>query len=298
MVKQIKELLNFSIINIDKPTGPTSFTVSEHVMRQLKEFGIGKTSHFGTLDPKVTGVLPIAIGRACKLTGFFLGHDKEYIGIMHIHKDISKEEVQKAIDKKFIGKITQLPPIKSRVKRAERVREIKRFEILEQDDKDFLFIAEVEGGTYIRKLIHDLGEELGVGAHMLELRRIRAGIFKEPSISLYDFVAAVQEAKKGNEKPLREMLTPGEEALKQVLPVVEVKPSAVKQLHTGKPLFKKDLVNEVKLKKVNQRFPCFQSPERLKKDDVFAVFCGERLIEIAKRTDEREIFARSVFVKN
>ena len=132
MDKEFKELLDFSIINIDKPSGPTSFSVSDFVHKNLSEFGITKTSHFGTLDPKVTGVLPIAIGRACKLTGFFLGHDKEYVGIMHFHKEIDKEKVEEVIKKNFIGRIKQLPPIKSRVKREERFREVKIFEILER----------------------------------------------------------------------------------------------------------------------------------------------------------------------
>ena len=119
--KTIAELLEFGIINIDKPSGPTSFDVSEFVMKTL---GLRKTSHFGTLDPKVTGVLPIALNRACKLTGFFLGEDKEYVGIMRIHEDISIEELNKAIKEKFIGKIKQLPPVKSRVARVIREREI------------------------------------------------------------------------------------------------------------------------------------------------------------------------------
>lgn len=276
--KKIDELLNFSIINIDKPSGPTSFTVSEYVCKQL---GLSKTSHFGTLDPKVTGVLPVALGRACKLTGFFLGHDKEYIGIMHIHKDVSKEDAGRVIQEKFVGKIMQLPPIKSRVRREEREREVKRFEILEQDGKDFLFIAEVEGGTYIRKLIHDLGIELGVGAHMLELRRVRAGIFVDSCTNLYDFTSAVDAWKKGDESKLRAMLVPAEDALKKIMPVVEVKKGALKQLLTGKPIFKKDIVGDVKLKK----------------GDVFAVFCGEVFVEVAERTSEKGIFGRARFVK-
>ena len=84
--KTISELLEFGIINIDKSSGPTSFDVSDFVRKKL---GIRKTSHFGTLDPKVTGVLPIALNRACKLTGFFLGEDKEYVGIIKIHGQIS-----------------------------------------------------------------------------------------------------------------------------------------------------------------------------------------------------------------
>ena len=93
--KTMKELLNFGIIIIDKPSGPTSFSVSEYVCKRLK---LPKTSHFGTLDPLVTGVLPVALGRGCKLTGFFLGHDKTYVGIMHTHKEQDMKELQKIID--------------------------------------------------------------------------------------------------------------------------------------------------------------------------------------------------------
>ena len=130
--KSIQELLEFGIINIDKPSNPTSFDVSDFVRKKLK---LRKTSHFGTLDPKVTGVLPIALNRACKLTGYFLGEDKEYVGVMRIHQEVSLEEIKKAIKEKFTGKIIQLPPVRSRVKRQEREREIKKFEPLEKDGK-------------------------------------------------------------------------------------------------------------------------------------------------------------------
>src|SRR3972149_10060733 len=94
--KTTEELLEFGIINIDKPPGPTSFDTSEFVMKTLK---LRKTSHFGTLDPKVTGVLPVALNRGCKLTGFFLGEDKEYVGVMRIHEDTPIEDIKKAIKK-------------------------------------------------------------------------------------------------------------------------------------------------------------------------------------------------------
>lgn len=290
-MKPMKELLNFSIINIDKPSGPTSFTVSEYVKKQL---GLSKTSHFGTLDPKVTGVLPVALGRACKLTGFFLGHDKEYVGILHTHEDVEMKKLQKLIDKNFVGKITQMPPVKSAVKRAERVREVKRWELLEKDGKDFLFIAEVEGGTYIRKLCSDLGEMIN-GAHMAELRRVRAGIFSEDDkmVKLDEFSRAVEEYKKGNENKLREMLTPGEEAIKKIFPVVSVKKNAVKALLTGKPLFKRDIVG------------------RVPGEGVFAVFSGDKFVEMAEKTDKKgkevsskleqsssNIVAKALFVYN
>src|SRR3990170_2219687 len=127
--KSIKDLLEFGIINIDKPSGPTSFDISDFVRKKL---GLRKTSHFGTLDPKVTGVLPIALNRACKLTGFFLGENKEYVGIMRFHEEVEIERIRDIIEKKFSGKIMQKPPVKSRVKRVEREREIMYFEIIER----------------------------------------------------------------------------------------------------------------------------------------------------------------------
>ena len=278
--KSVKELLEFSIINIDKPSGPTSFNVSDFVRKTLKDIGVRKTSHFGTLDPKVTGVLPIAINRACKLTGYFIGHDKEYVGIMRIHEDLPLKEIEKAIKKKFLGVITQLPPVKSRVKREERQREIKKFKLLEKNGKDILFHSTVEGGTYIRKLIDDLGKELKIGAHMLELRRVRAGIFEEKdSIRLYDFVEAVEKFKKGNEKLIRGILIPGE-IISEIHSSVEVKEGEIERLFTGKLIYDKDLIKKVKFKK----------------EEIVCVFSGEKFIGMYKVINENNVFAKPLFV--
>ncbi len=274
--KSVQELLEFGIINIDKSSGPTSFNVSDFVRKTL---GLRKTSHFGTLDPKVTGVLPVALNRACKLTGFFLGEDKEYVGIMKIHKDISLEKIKKAIEEKFTGKITQMPPVKSRVKRQEREREIKKFELLEEDGQNILFRAEVEGGTYIRKLIHDLGTNLKTGAHMLELRRIRAGIFKEddekyPSINLYELEKAAKD-----EKLLRKIIIPGE-IVSELYPVVQIKKEFVDRILHGSPIYYEHLKN--------------RKPNEIK--GKFCVFEGDIFIGIYKVTAEEKIFARPEFV--
>lgn len=282
--KTMKELLEFSIINMDKSSGPTSFDISDFVRKSLKEIGVRKTSHFGTLDPKVTGVLPIALNRACKLTGYFLGEDKEYIGIMRIHEDISLEKIEKAIKEKFLGKIIQKPPVKSRVKRQERVREVKKFDLLEKNKKDILFHAEVQGGTYIRKLISDLGDYMKIGMHMLELRRIRAGIFKEngnnyPIVNLYDFVKAVEEYKKGNEKVLREILIPAE-IVSEVYPFIEVKKESSEKLFTGKPILKEDLKNS----------------EKFENNKIICVFSGEKFIGMYEVLNESHVFAKPKFV--
>jgi len=171
--KTTKDLLNFSIINIDKPKGFTSFDVVNK-LRYL--FKVKKVGHFGTLDPMVTGVLPIAIGKATRLTPYFMNKDKTYIGKFRLHKKISKVDLEKEM-KKFLGTINQLPPQKSRVKRQIRKRNIHEFKIIKKHEKIVEFKSVVQAGTYIRKLISDLGEKIG-GAHMTELRRTQAGIFE------------------------------------------------------------------------------------------------------------------------
>ena len=203
---------------------------------------------------------------------------------MRLHEDINDERLNDEI-KNFIGKIKQLPPVKSRVKREEREREVYSLEIIERDEKDrknVLFETEVEAGTYIRKLIHDLGKKIG-GAHMLELRRTKAGIFSEQDsefVNLYDFVKAVDEYKNGNESLLREILIPAE-IISEILPVMQVRKESVKSLLVGKPIFKEDLTEELKVKEGN-----------------IAVFCEDRLIEVARIINEKGIVAKPEFVLN
>lgn len=290
--KTIQELLEFGIINIDKSSGPTSFNISDFIRKKLN---LRKTSHFGTLDPKVTGILPIALNRACKLTGFFLGEDKEYIGIMRMHEEVSLEKIKEKIKEKFIGKIIQMPPVKSRVKRQEREREIISFDILEKLGKDYLFKTEVQGGTYIRKLIDDLGKELGIGAHMLELRRIRAGVFREDSIiNLYDFEKAVDEYErlsqvrsassklgqsKGNEELLRKIIIPGE-IISEAYPAIEIKKDNLKKILTGKPIYEEDIIKD----------------DGWKKNSIVCVFSDEKFIGMYKIIRDKKILAKAEFV--
>ena len=268
--KSLNELLEFGILNINKPSGPTSFDISDHVRKKLK---LRKTSHFGTLDPKVTGVLPIALNRACKLTGFFLNKDKEYVGIMRIHEDIPLSKIKKAIKEKFTGVILQTPPVRSRVKRQEREREVKKFQLLEKDGKDIMFKVECQAGTYIRKLISDLGDYLDIGAHMLELRRTWAGIFKEEeSYTLYDL-------EKADDKKLKEMVIPGE-IISTVYPIIEVKEKEVVRLFTGKPVYHTDLKRK----------------KEMKKQQKICLFAKDRFIGIYEVINAEEIFAKSLFV--
>jgi H/ACA ribonucleoprotein complex subunit 4 len=280
-MKNEKSLLTFSLINIDKPAGPTSFSISEFVKLKLK---LKKTSHMGTLDPKVTGVLPITLGRACKLADYFIKHDKTYVGVLHTHKDCKMNELQDLIDKNFSGKIKQIPPHRSAVKIAQRTREVFSFTFIEKLGKrDFLFETKVEGGTYIRKICSDLGEMIG-GAHMGELRRTKAGIFSEKTmVSLPEFEAAAEKYFAGDKADLKNMIISAEDAIKQVLPVVNIEKRAVKSLHTGKSLFMDDVIGDI---------PDFNEGEKV------AVFCKKDFIGIYRRTTEEIIFGRSEFVYN
>jgi H/ACA ribonucleoprotein complex subunit 4 len=297
-MEDMKELINFSLINIDKPTGPTSFTISDYVRKRLE---ISKASHMGTLDPKVTGVLPITLGRACKLAAYFIRHDKTYVGILHTHKEQDMKELQKLINEKFVGKIKQTPPNRSAVKREEREREVYFWNLIEmfREDtctgvpflgdssnldvntgKDFLFECKVEGGTYIRKLCSDLGEIIG-GAHMDELRRTEAGIFDETTlVTMTEFDSAVDKMKNGDEKPFRAMLVRAEDAIRKVLPVGEVREKAIEGLHKGRPLLKKDVLTAPKLKT----------------GEVFALFCKERFIGVYNKVGDGEVFGKAEFV--
>lgn len=146
--RAVETLINYGIVNIDKPKGPTSHQVSDYVKRVL---GLDKAGHSGTLDPAVTGVLPVALGKATRIVQTLLPAGKEYVALMHIHKDVGEDKVKEAFVK-FTGKIKQIPPIKSSVRRRERERNIYYIKLLEIDEKDVLFIVGCEAGTYIRKL--------------------------------------------------------------------------------------------------------------------------------------------------
>lgn len=229
-----EELLQYGIVNIDKPKGPTSHQVSDYIKKILK---INKAGHSGTLDPAVTGVQPIAFGKATRITQFLLTAPKEYVCLMHLHQPVEEKLLRETIPK-FLGKIKQLPPVKSAVKREMRIREVYEFEILEIKDKEVLFRVKCQAGTYIRKLVHDLGQELVVGAHMVELRRIQAGPFGENDflVTLNDLQDAYYFYKEeNNDKYLRYCLQPIENALK-CTPKCWVLDSTINSLTHGREL--------------------------------------------------------------
>jgi H/ACA ribonucleoprotein complex subunit 4 len=208
--RKAEELINYGVTNINKPKGPTSHEVSAFVQRILN---IKKSGHSGTLDPRVTGVLPVALSRATKVVQYLLTAGKEYVAVMHLHKEISEDDLNKVIDQ-FTGTINQLPPIKSAVKRQIRPRTIYYIEIMEIDGKDVLMRIGCQAGTYIRKLLHDIGQTIGCGAHMAELIRTKAAGFNDKEMwTLQDLTDAYAYYKNGNDKFLRKVILPIEEAV-------------------------------------------------------------------------------------
>jgi H/ACA ribonucleoprotein complex subunit 4 len=128
----------------------------------------------------VSGVLPIGLGEARKLMRYLTGDEKEYICVAQLHDDVRREEIEEVVSK-FKGRIYQRPPVRSSVKRRLRVREVREVRVLEFQGRLLLMRVVTEAGTYVRKLCHDIGVILGVGAHMRELRRVRSGVFREES---------------------------------------------------------------------------------------------------------------------
>jgi len=231
--RSVEEHITYGIINLDKPSGPTSHEIVAWVKNILN---VKKAGHAGTLDPKVTGVLPIALDKATRILRYLQDNTKEYVCLMKLHKEVDKEALE-SVFKEFSGKIFQKPPLKSAVKRQLRVREIYYMDILETEGKNVLFRVGCESGTYIRKLCHDIGLVLGTGANMVQLRRTKSGSFDESSlVTLYDVKDACMFWKEsGLAEPIKRVIQPVESAVKH-LPKIVVKDSAVGALSHGAQL--------------------------------------------------------------
>ncbi|TLX68002.1 MAG: RNA-guided pseudouridylation complex pseudouridine synthase subunit Cbf5 [Thaumarchaeota archaeon] len=230
--RPLEVLLDYGIILLDKPSGPTSHEVVAWTKRIL---GISKAGHSGTLDPGTTGMLPIGLGDATKALSILLLGPKEYYAIARIHQEKDLDQIDKVL-KEFTGEIYQRPPQRSSVKRSTRVRTIYEIQIMERIEKIILLRVLCEAGTYIRKLVYDIGEVLGTGATMFELRRTRVSIFSESSdnlIRLHDLVDAIETYKETkDEEKIRSIVKPIEIALEGIS-CVAVKDSAVDALCHG-----------------------------------------------------------------
>lgn len=228
--RSLSERIRLGVAIVDKPAGPTSHQVSAWV-RDM--FGVRKAGHSGTLDPRVTGVLPVALADATRAVDAVLAGDKEYVGVLQLHQDVDPRRVRSMMHR-FVGEIYQVPPVRSAVKREQRTRHVYELEPLEVDARDVLFRVRCESGTYIRTLAVDLGEALGVGANLIDLRRTRTAGFSEadahPLNAYRDALAFAKE--EGDENAVRAILRPMEDLLGH-LPRIVVKDTAVDALCHG-----------------------------------------------------------------
>ncbi|OYT53313.1 MAG: RNA-guided pseudouridylation complex pseudouridine synthase subunit Cbf5 [Candidatus Altiarchaeales archaeon ex4484_2] len=232
--RSIDEHLRMGFVILDKPAGPTSHQVVSWVKGIL---GIGKAGHSGTLDPKVSGVLPIGLLDSTKLLRILLSSGKEYITFMRLHSDVPEDRIRETLQH-LQGVLYQTPPLKSAVKIQLRKREIYELEIFEVNGRDVLFRVDCEAGTYIRKLCHDAGLILGSGASMKELRRIRSGPFTEDdSVTLHDLKDAFEFYKEsGDERYMRSVVYPMEDGVSH-LKKLWVNDNAIDAICHGAPVY-------------------------------------------------------------
>jgi len=238
------ELLTFGLVNLDKPPGPSAHQVADWVSTAVDDAlvdagadrRVDRVAHAGTLDPKVTGSLPLMLGDAVRLARVFDDSRKEYVAVLELHGPAPTDF--EAIVSEFEGEIYQKPPRKSAVRRRLRTRTIHELEVLEREPRRALLRVDCDPGTYIRKLCHDLGLALGTGAHMGDLRRTATGDFDDTAlVSMETFVDALAFwVEDDDPQPLREIVQPAERALDR-LPRVRVARSAAREVAEGAPVY-------------------------------------------------------------
>jgi len=272
--RNLEQLLNYGLIILDKPPGPTSHETVAWTKRILK---IPKIGHSGTLDPQVSGILPLGLGEATKALGVLLLGPKEYHALGRFHSFPSTEKMQNILSL-FKGPIYQKPPQRSSVLRRTRIRHIYELDLLEQKERLVLLRVLCEAGTYIRKLFYDMGEILGPGASMIELRRTRVDQFNEKTnlVTLHELANAfaIWEEKKDDSRLLK-MIQPIEHALSEIKSVV-IRDSAVDAMCHGAQLAIPGIL---------------EISQNLKKGDLVAIYTqkGEAVALAETTMDELEI---------
>uniref|UniRef100_A0ACD5WS24 Uncharacterized protein n=1 Tax=Avena sativa TaxID=4498 RepID=A0ACD5WS24_AVESA len=235
--RPIAEYLRYGVINLDKPSNPSSHEVVAWIKRLLR---VEKTGHSGTLDPKVTGNLIVCVDRATRLVKSQQGAGKEYVCIARFHAAVpDTARVARALES-LTGAVFQRPPLISAVKRQLRVRTIYESKLLEHDAERHLavFWISCEAGTYVRTLCVHLGLLLGVGAHMQELRRVRSGILGEQDnmVTMHDVMDSMWALDNNkDESYIRRVVMPLEVILTSYKRLV-VKDSAVNAICYGAKL--------------------------------------------------------------
>ncbi len=213
------------LILIDKPPGPTSHDVVDLIRRR---FRIPKVGHGGSLDPQATGLLIIMVNRGTKISNLFLGSDKDYEGTLRLGmttnsydldgevtstapwSDVTLERLEAGMAR-FRGDQMQIPPMVSAIKKAgvplyklarqgetverePRFVHIYEFSLHSFTPPDAVFRLRCTKGTYVRSVCHDLGQLLGCGAALAQLRRTGSGRFRVEAAIPLDAALAMTSA--------------------------------------------------------------------------------------------------------
>ena len=192
LARNLKDHLQYGVINLDKPANPSSHEVVSWIKRILR---VEKTGHSGTLDPKVTGCLIVCLDRATRLVKAQQSAGKQYVGVLRLHAALDdSKKLQRTIETTLTGALFQRPPLISAVKRQLRIRTIYDSKLLEFDKNRNLavFWVKCEAGTYVRTLCVHAGLLVGTGGHMQELRRVKSGVLGEDDnmVTLHDVLDA------------------------------------------------------------------------------------------------------------
>lgn len=227
------ELLDFGVCSLDKPPGPSSHQVAAWVRDLTRR---EHAAHGGTLDPDVTGCLPLLVGDATRLARVFLEAPKAYVAVLEAHAPLPTDFGE--VCATFEGEIHQRPPKRSAVARERRIRRVHAIDVQERTERRALLRVRCESGTYVRKLCHDIGLASGAGAHMGDLRRVAAGPFDDRELATLHDLADGLAFWRENDDPslLREVVRPAEAALRH-LPAVTIAPSAAREVAEGAPVY-------------------------------------------------------------
>jgi tRNA pseudouridine55 synthase len=272
------------VLLLDKPTGITSNAALQRVKRL---FNANKAGHTGSLDPLASGMLPICLGEATKISGFLLSADKEYqaslkLGVTTDSADADGNVVQtrpveafpeariREVLESFLGTISQIPPMHSAIKqngqplyklahqgievpREPREITIHSLELLRFEGDELDIAVRSSKGTYIRTLAEDIGEALGCGAHITKLRRTGVGALDGQQMYSLESLEAIVE--QSGAWALDKLLMPMESTLPD-WPEVRLSEDASFYLCQGQPVFVPQLKDRgwVRLYASDQRF--------------------------------------------
>lgn len=232
--RKIDDLLDNCIIFIDKQSGPTSHQIVSWVRSMLNQ---KKAGHSGTLDPQVTGLLPIGLGNSTKALPILLYGPKEYVAVLRLHNSVNRDKLYDCLEN-FKGPIYQRPPQRSAVKRITRTRTIHELEVLDEESRLLCLRVLCEAGTYIRKLVYDIGEIMQCGATMIELRRTRVMHIDEQKhfVRLHELNDAIYRLKHENDETKFRQLVHPVEFIAKPLKSITIRCSAIDSLCHGAQL--------------------------------------------------------------